>query len=82
MFVTAMNWGNRSDRPQSQNRHMFLQLRTLLLRRSLPQLMRLLKLVRQLPRREILANVGQPLFYFPQGIFQILLVADRDVSPH
>ena len=29
------------------------------------ELMRLLKLIRQLPRRQVLANVCQPLFHFP-----------------
>src|SRR3981081_2520769 len=49
---------------------------------SLPQLVGLLKLLRQLPRSQILADMRQPLFHFKQRILQILLVADRDVPPH
>src|SRR5665811_1638483 len=50
--------------------------------RTLPQLMRLLKFLRQLPRRQILPDMRQPLLHLPQRLLQIRLIRDRNIPPH
>ena len=44
--------------------------------------MRPLELQRQLPRIQILSDVGQPLFELKQSLSDIFLVGQRNVTPH
>src|SRR5580692_6898726 len=52
------------------------------LRHAFPQRMREFKFFRQLARCQIFTNVRQVLLQLPQCVFDIFLVADRDVTPH
>src|ERR1700684_2462534 len=49
---------------------------------TLLQPVRLLELLRQLPCPKILPDMCQSLLHFEQSILEILLVADRNVTPH
>src|SRR3984957_17968513 len=53
-----------------------------LLSRTLFQPVRLLELLRQSPCPKILPDMCQSLLHFEQSILEIVLVADRNVTPH
>src|SRR4029077_11877479 len=72
----------QAARPVTISPYLYVSVNLFLLRLHLPQLMRLFKFLRQLPRSQIFANVSQPLLNLEQGMLEIFLIADCDVPPH